>query len=303
MRQLISTVIFKLVSLYTRHFPIDKGKSRIVNLLWHRGMQGYSCLTKSIDGRVFEFNSLTKHNRWVFFYGESDPYETALIRCHVKDGETAIDAGANVGWFTTLLSQLTGEQGRVFAIEPVPGNFEVLCKSVELNSCQSNVTCYNRLCGDRDGYDEVFEFPELDPGLSSQRPISDQCRIAHKIELIRLDDLINDNGLSAVDFLKVDVEGAELALLRGCAESLRSGVIKSILIEANDERSAAFGYAFQDCIDLILDLNDFDCFRVCRDRIGIRAMRDRSDFEFGDNLVFLLKSAGKLEHISSLIVS
>lgn len=299
---MISNAIFKLASFYTRHCPLEKGKSRLVDVLWKTGMHGCTCLTESIDGRVFEFNSSTKHNYRVFFYGEIEPYETALIRRFVRDGETSIDAGANVGWYTTLLSQLTGQRGKVFAIEPVPSNYEALCKSVELNNTHLNVTCYNRLCGDQNGSDEVFEFPGLHPGLSSQRPIMDQRRVAHKIEIIRLDDLINDNGLDVVDFLKIDVEGAELALLKGCANALRSGVIKSILIEANDERSAAFGYSFQDCVDLILGLNDFDCYSVCRDKVGIRAMQNSNDFESGDNLVFILKACGKCDRVSSMIV-
>ncbi|SRR6266545_2940317 len=61
------------------------------------------------------------------------PFETELVMNEVRPGDVVVDVGAHIGYFTLLLAALVGPKSRVFAFEPDPDNFALLCRNVELN--------------------------------------------------------------------------------------------------------------------------------------------------------------------------
>ena len=69
--------------------------------------------------------------------GTYEPEETRLFRSKCRPGDTVIDVGANVGWYTVIASKLVGKKGRVIAFEPEPVNFAILKKNVLANGCEN----------------------------------------------------------------------------------------------------------------------------------------------------------------------
>jgi FkbM family methyltransferase len=141
---------------------------------------------------------------------------------YVRAGMVAIDIGANFGYYTILLGALVGDSGRVFAIEPAPKAAALLRRSVELNGFQSYTTIIEVAAGASEGT-QPFYVPDREPKnaqiVASSEGADTSAGTLHQVAQSRVDVLIG--GGSRVDFVKIDAEGAEEAVVAGMLATLR----------------------------------------------------------------------------------
>jgi FkbM family methyltransferase len=170
--------------------------------------------------------------RWVS--GASDAgcwlgsYDTAtqdLLVRRVPRGGVVYDIGANVGFFTLLTSRLVGPAGSVYAFEPLPANLELLRRHLALNR-SANVTVFAAAASDRDGHAR-FEGAGSTGRLSAEENGEAGDR---EVPTVRLDGLVARGELKPPAVVKLDVEGAELAVLQGM-ETLLATVRPILLVE------------------------------------------------------------------------
>ena len=174
----------------------------------------------------------------------SENYEKILYLSHVKKGHTVFDIGANAGNFTILFSNIVGKKGKVFSFEAVPKTFEYLSRKVESLKIQ-NVILENLAVGDKQGNFNIYT-PGNDSGQSSlmiQNRGSWKNSDIQKVtcSMVTLDKFIKKNNIERLDFIKCDIEGAELMALKGGSKSL----IKfrpRVLLEINSDWTKAFDY-------------------------------------------------------------
>lgn len=133
----------------------------------------------------------------------------------VLPGMTVLDVGANVGVYTSLFAQLVGPSGRVIALEPAPDNWRALSKALATNRW-SNVEIHQVAAADRAGR-MSFERSSYNSGNNALCPENSKNG-AVSVEVVQLDDLLADRK---VDFIKIDVQGWETAVLRGGSKTLR----------------------------------------------------------------------------------
>ena len=133
--------------------------------------------------------------------------EAQLLRKLVGEGMQVVDIGANIGLYTLLLAQLAGKAGRVFAFEPEPNLFSMLCDNCATNGAL-NVTPFQCAAGDANGR-AMFQRSTFNSGdnrlgesRSNVKPI--------EVEVARLDDVL---PVRRVQFIKLDVQGHELGAL------------------------------------------------------------------------------------------
>lgn len=93
--------------------------------------------------------------RQLYLFGSWEATETAFLKRIVKSGDTVLDVGANIGYFTVLLSLLVGPSGRVFGIEPTQSTYEQLVKNVEINRLD-NVTLCRVALSDKSGSVQMY---------------------------------------------------------------------------------------------------------------------------------------------------
>lgn len=161
-----------------------------------------------------------------FFSGNFEPEKAAAIQRIVRRDDIVYDVGAHVGYFSVLMSALVGPCGRVIAFEPHPRSFAQLLRHLALNGCR-NVTAIQNCVGDD------FRFCWFDTcGPSVAAHISANGDLA--VEMVSLDSLLQLGQIPAPTFMKIDVEGAELLLLRG-AEGLITRHRPVILIASHSE--------------------------------------------------------------------
>jgi FkbM family methyltransferase len=144
----------------------------------------------------------------------------------LSEGGTYIDIGAHFGSFSLLGSTLVGKSGKVIAVDPTPSTFKLLSSNLGSYAPWSNYKLHNIALYDKPGKTPFFDF-----GLSksaynsilgsrdSSMKNTDNFKI--EVETDTLDNLVAKEKLQRIDFIKIDAESAELAILKGGQETLK----------------------------------------------------------------------------------
>ncbi|HEX4956214.1 MAG TPA: FkbM family methyltransferase [Thermoanaerobaculia bacterium] len=176
----------------------------------------------------------------------------------LERGQVVFDVGANLGTYTRLFSHVVGPRGRVHAFEPVPATYASLEANVARRPRWENVTLHRLALGDRAGAARIF-LPGGDHGQASlMRHRAGSWLGAESIEssdtpLATLDGLVAAGSLPRPDFLKIDVEGGELAVIEGAIATLRDGH-PTLCLEVFPEWTASFGYQPLDLLGRLSEL-------------------------------------------------
>lgn len=144
-----------------------------------------------------------------------------VLRGRLRKGTIFFDIGANVGYYTLFASTLVGDDGRVIAFEPEPGNMWMLSEHMRINGC-TNVVPVQKALSDAPG---ILRF---DGTAHTMCRLSDGGNI--EVECTTLDTFIRDSGILP-DVLKMDIEGAEVRALCGadaCLSEIRPEIILSV---------------------------------------------------------------------------
>jgi FkbM family methyltransferase len=172
-----------------------------------------------------------------------------LLRRILAPGDVYLDAGASLGLLALVAARCVGPSGRVYAFEPQPRALQRLKESVELNRAE-NVVVVPKGCWDSAGTASFFDFAESGMDLSSmcRRP-DREVATETIVETVRIDDVVTP----PVKAFKLDVEGAELAALRGAERLFSSDPPPHLLLELNQKTAKAFGYHPLDLVDWVLE--------------------------------------------------
>lgn len=198
-----------------------------------------------------------------------------LIRC-LRPGMRVLDIGANVGVYTTQFARAVGESGHVYAFEPAPQTAARLRANISLNQL-ANVTVVTKALADREGTAEFHLFPDGEDVYNSLgaawRP-KEGIRATQVIEVetITLDAFARQEGLSSVDLVKLDVEGAEEAVIRGGTSLLRASPQALVVVELYEPSAAQCGSSVEATVRVLRSL-DYQPHSVVRGSGGARLAR------------------------------
>lgn len=148
-----------------------------------------------------------------YWLGTYEFEKQKLFEKKVKKGDIVFDIGAQAGFYTLLAAGLVGEKGKVFAFEPVPDNILCLKKHIELNNYK-NIFVREEAVSDKSG---IVYFERGKSNFTGR--IGENGEL--KINAVSLDDLISQNKLPVPNVLKIDVEGAEAAVLKGASSTIK----------------------------------------------------------------------------------
>jgi FkbM family methyltransferase len=162
---------------------------------------------------------------------------------YVIPGSCILDVGANIGFFTLRFARWTSGQGSVLAFEPEPRNLARLRSRLRQRRPDSPVEVIPAAVGDSTGT-AYLVINELHPG-------------DHKlgatgvpVPMMRLDDILAGRTWPAVCLIKIDVQGAEMAVIRGAAETLRR-LRPALFVEVDDRNLRAMGASARELLELI----------------------------------------------------
>jgi FkbM family methyltransferase len=154
-----------------------------------------------------------------------------------REEDIVVDVGAHIGKYTIIASKMVGSQGKVIAIEAHPANYDILKQNIALNKL-NNVIALNYAVHSRETMVKLYE-PGQEEGFTIYNTImTDRTTLSNQkyieVKADTLDSLLLENGIKEVNWIKIDVEGAEYEVLRGATSILSSSKDISILIEIHN---------------------------------------------------------------------
>jgi len=185
--------------------------------------------------------------QFLFFYGIHELDVDWMCNRILQPGDVFVDIGACFGCHTMSGALRVGSLGRVYALEPQPDMFATLQNNL-LGNELSNVTADHLALSDQAETLQLYRFADLGIGHTS---ISSQGRKVSQvisIPAVTLDAYVEARGIKSVTLIKLDVEGAELKILRGATGLLRDSSPPMWILEINDETAAACGYHPRDLL-------------------------------------------------------
>ncbi len=147
--------------------------------------------------------------------GGYEPYESWLLERLVMPGSTVVDAGANIGVYTLRFARQVGPRGRVIAFEPAPDTARLLAHNVRANG-YAHVEIHEAALADRSRQGALF----LSATNTGDHRIhaAEESRAQVAVDVVALDDVLQIEG--ALSLVKLDVQGAEPAVLAGMVRTL-----------------------------------------------------------------------------------
>lgn len=152
---------------------------------------------------------------------------TRIFKQLAKEGDTVIDVGANIGYYTLLSARLVGGKGTVYAFEPDPTNFKLLNANIELNGYK-NVVAEQKAVSDKNDILDLY-LNDSDVGAHTIYKPEKSKRMV-KVVSTTLDDYFKGKE-HPVNIVKMDIEGAEMAALSGMRNIIKANPTIKIFVE------------------------------------------------------------------------
>ena len=183
---------------------------------------------------IFDFNfhpeGYDMYNKGTSVRSETD--ELLLHLSFLEEGDYALDCGANIGVMTVNYGNKVTSNGKVFSFEPVPLNYDILSSNVQKHSMTSFVLFENFSLGQTTGTETFYIRPT---NMGDCRPNSTYLDENDKITVnrISLDDYFKDNhsDWQKIKFIKMDTQGCEIDILKGCKTLFEISSDKVIFME------------------------------------------------------------------------
>jgi FkbM family methyltransferase len=283
-RILVNKFIFK-DSTYFLGMVLVRLSRKFRKVSFFKSTKNSLLVKKCLGNLTLELKPKTYMGGSLYWTGFHHISEMIYLRNILQNDMTFIDVGANQGEFSLYASSRLSK-GQVYSFEPVSAQFNMLSKNIELNNIQ-NIKAFNFGLSDAEGELPVFTSSSStdlgnNEGLSSLFSSNDRDVFEEKVKLEVFDDLFSDK-IDRIDFIKIDVEGAELFVLKGMKETLKK-FTPTILIELSEDNFKNAGYTTKDVLDF-LNIYNYKPHKLFRGKIQeVQSI----DMEWG-NYVFISK--------------
>ena len=263
-------LLYKTIKGIVALMPI--GKYRLARILFNSNWKFLKKVVFEIPYLAEQYNLkirlepkyLIDHK--ILFTGAYEKPTNDILIKYIEKGDTVIEAGANTGTETILISRLVGEIGSVLAFEPVPHISEKLSYNCEINKL-TNVNISNLALSDSTGETTFYIADEdfINQGMGSLDGSHQKVKRKINVQLETLDNYFTLNNIKKLDFLKMDVQGAEYQILKG-GISVITRFRPVIFLEAEEGWSST-----ADLYEILTEM-DYICFQI-RDNLELNRLK------------------------------
>lgn len=206
-------------------------------------------------------------SRFIIQQGAYEIGTTKVFKRVIKKGMVVFDIGAHWGYYSLIAASLVGENGKGFAFEPHPLNYDLLLKSISFNGF-SNISPIKKAVSDKNGIIKLFCSHKESAGHSIVLPENEDEYI--EVETVTLDEFCKENKILP-DVVKMDVEGAEPLALKGMKRMIERSENLKMFIEYVYNKEELFNFLSK----------YFDIYRITKDGqlVPLEEMEGAKDFE------------------------
>lgn len=257
---------------------------RIARHLFTR-VRGHTTISNFDNSYVLTLDLREHMQSRIFWLGYYNLDIVAVLNNVLKAGMTVIDVGANIGEISMVSAKRVGPVGRVIAFEPL----HTIADSLERNIANNNLSCISVIrhgASDHTGDARIYLKPNTigdeapNTGLGTLYPQEAESvdNSAEWIKLARLDDLPEIRSLDRIDLIKIDIEGAELACLRGARNTIEQHR-PILIVEVQRDSCERAGYDQNDILVLLTEFG-YNFYRIGRHgKASMISIDDLEDFQ------------------------
>lgn len=229
---------------------LPRGRYRVVSSLRTSAPPFVATLAHDAGGARFACDLSDEIAREVCLTGCYEPPVTRLLQRRLHVGAVMVDVGANWGYFSLVAAAAVGRSGRVLSLEPDPRQFHRLAENVQLNDFR-HVSATAAAAAACEGSAVLAGYSELARNKGVSRLGGPADGPSFDVRCVALDDLTTN--FPRVDVVKIDVEGAELAVLRGMQRGLAQERYRAVLLELHPELLRQQDASGDMCVQLLSD--------------------------------------------------
>lgn len=300
-------LLIPLVRAYVRYAPWNMGKqsfwTNVVDphFAWH----AYEFDASTVFGSRITGDTRDIIQQYIYYFGVWEPNLTRWMTQSLEPGDTFVDVGANVGYYSLLGSKLVGPCGTIVAIEASPATFKVLQHNLNLNSAQ-NVRSVNMAVYESESTVQVFRGSEYEIGRTTiveNEALKLGFEVECEIDAAPLCTILHGEEVQNARLVKIDVEGAEWSVVTGMEPLLHSGRGDlELIIEIKPECLARYGKCYQDLLG-VMSIAGFYPYRLENDYSALsyldphahqRPQRIRSELKESTDVVFSRRDCEQL---------
>lgn len=249
--------------------------------------KNYVLITENLSLRngYSVFKKLDKVKECLFLH---ETKEQLLVCRLVHSGMLTFDVGANIGDYSILLSKIIGVTGKVYSFEPAATTFKKLQERIDSCKC-NNIHAFNKAIYSENTTVEFNEFPDDysvwnsigKPKMLNPQNLVDYVPIVKTeiVEAITLDSFCQEHNIKKIDYLKLDVEGAESDALQGAISLLKAKAIRYLQFEISQKMLEGLNRQAKSTFDILIS-NGYECHRIQPNgEIGDKVINSDSFYE------------------------
>ncbi|MCB0401991.1 MAG: FkbM family methyltransferase [Flavobacteriales bacterium] len=255
----MSEKLTKSIASLFRKTPHFKGKFRIAKSIQNILMGKKDWTEPEFFIRLKNKTSLyidvrSKTHLVPFWIGKRDQEIISKMIKHATEGAVILDVGANIGYYALPIAyHLRGKKVSVHAFEPVTSNYESLMKGIHKNQVSDFVVANKIALGDKAGSIDIIKTEKGNSGNAVLSINNDDFKVDREretIEMITFDSYADTNALNRCDFIKIDIEGAEIFFIQGSMKAIKQ-FQPLIFGEFNSYFISKFGFTILDVWNLL----------------------------------------------------
>ncbi len=247
----VKRILAPLLRPYVRYAPFSAGK----DFLWRRVLEHHIAwsskpfVARTVFGSRLAGDTQDLIQCYIYYFGVWEPNLTRWMSERLSPGDTFIDVGANIGYFSLLASQLVRETGAVVAIEASPATFRALQDNLARNRAR-NVRAINRAVFDRKTVLKLYRGREDNIGETTILETPDFA-VECEVEAEPLSAMLQPEEIAKARLVKIDVEGAAWQVVAGIGPLLHFGRADlEVVVEIDPQPLAALGKRPEDLLQI-----------------------------------------------------
>ena len=296
-----ASALIPLARAFIRYTPASSARENF----WHRVVDPYLAwrdhrfVTSTHAGRIAGTTSDILQ-QYLYYFGNWEPHVTAFLRRRLQPGDGFVDVGANIGYFSLFAARQVGATGSVVSIEASPQIFALLSANIARN--RASIRALNFAASDQPGRLKLFAGDAGNCGTSTIAGAPGTTATT-EVEAAPIDTLLTPEEAAKTRLVKVDVEGAEAAVVAGMRSLLTQGRDdREFLVEIHPEMLARLGRTVDDVLTPFRDAgfhayfieNDYDASAYLWPGAPQKLRRLRDPIEHDINVVFSRTNADEL---------